>query len=353
MTTKRYMVLITSLAILPLAVGSHPGSNLLPEGCGSCHIGHGLSNEPMLPVASEDLCYQCHGSDDERSRMVSEGLLVSGTELGDIKAEFEKPYRHPVKSGFGHEPTERLPRADGAATNHAECVDCHNPHQRVFRGAHQVADVPGFSLAGQYLEGATHEYEICLKCHTDLTGGRESSKNIFRQFSASVRSMHPVTRVATGSKTVSLKTSLNAGATMKCSDCHRSGQADGPAGPHGSDYRFLLSGNYNIDGRADESPLAYEFCYGCHDRESILDNESFPLHREHIQGDPLRSIPGTSCYTCHASHSSDRYEHLIRFNPGVVLRSVSSNWIEYQSTGERSGRCYLSCHGHSHDPAEY
>lgn len=352
MRKKFYIPLLITL-LIPVIAGAHTGSFLLPEGCGSCHVGHGLSGEPMLAESQEEFCYRCHGAADQRSQMVTEGLLSPGAELKDIKAEFEKPFRHPVNEGFGHEATEKLPAIDGATVNHAECVDCHNPHQRIQTGSRRADDVPGYSATGQYLDRAVHEYEICLKCHVNLIAGRGSRKDIFQQFSASVRSMHPVTRPISGSRPVSLVSSLTAGATMNCSDCHRSSDENGPAGPHGSNYRFLLSGNYNIDGRADESPLAYEFCYSCHDRASILGNESFPTHAEHIEGDALRSIPGTSCYTCHASHSSQRHAFLIQFNPEVVTRSSTNNLLEYRSMGDRSGQCYLTCHDHSHDPAEY
>ncbi len=353
MNRRYYTAIILSLIIAPVVATSHTGSLLLPEGCGSCHVGHGLSNEPMLPIAEEDFCYRCHGPSEQRSQMVSEGLLAPGADLKDIKAEFDKPYRHPVVEGFGHSATEKLPALNGASANHAECVDCHNPHQKIQPGLRQTADVPGFSANGQYRDEAVHEYEICFKCHVDPAGGRSSRKDISRQFSASVRSSHPVTRPTGGKRPVSLKSSLIAGATMRCSDCHCSDDEDAPAGPHGSVYQYLLSGNYNTDVRATESPLAYEFCYSCHNRESILDNESFPLHREHIEGDVLRNIQGTSCYTCHASHSSDRYPFLIKFNPEAVSASEKYNLIDFRSLGDRTGQCYLTCHNYSHDPAEY
>ena len=140
---------------------------------------------------------------------------------------------------------------------------------------------------------------------------------------------------------------------MRCTDCHTNDDPNGPRGPHGSNHRFLLSGNYDIDPVTEESPLAYEFCYSCHDRFSILDNESFPLHREHIVGDPIRGIPGTSCFTCHASHGSVEYAHLLRFNANAVSPDRTTGQIRYLSMGERSGECYLSCHGYDHGPERY
>lgn len=352
----RPVIFLSRLAILLSAASiamAHPGNPLLPEGCGSCHVGHGVSSEPMLPASEEEMCFKCHGSETARSEAVASGILAPGATLYDIEAEFNKAYRHPVKEGTGHSATEELPSPQGNAISHSECVDCHNPHQRIVKGMSQVADVSGYSLSGQRMKEAVYEYEICLKCHSDITGGPESSKDIQGQFATSVRSMHPVSRPATGVRQESLYLSQASSANMKCSDCHRSGDQDGPRGPHGSSYRYLLSGNYDTDPEADESPLAYEFCYSCHDRQSILSNESFPLHAEHIQGDLIRNIPGTSCYTCHASHSSQDNPFLIEFNREAVSRSRQTGQIEYISLGVQSGRCYLTCHDYSHDPAEY
>lgn len=345
-------VLFFSLACA-ITVSSHSGSIYLPEGCGSCHVGHGMSAEPMLPESQEKFCYKCHGSEENRSEMKSQGKLAEGAVLADIQREFAKPYRHPVEEALGHSPIEKLPNFDGANTSHAECVDCHNPHQKVNRAPGKADEVAGYSVSGQYLKRAVREYEICFKCHSETGANRDSDKDIRRQFATTKRSMHPVTRPIAGAQQYSLKTTLTSGGLMKCTDCHASDDPDGPAGPHGSIYPGLLKGNYEKSGKMDESPLAYQLCYGCHERTSILENESFPLHREHIIGDPLNSIPGTSCFTCHASHSSDQYNNLIKFNPEMVGPSASGNRVFYRSTGEKTGQCYLMCHGYDHGPADY
>ncbi len=345
-------VLFLTLACA-LAVSPHSGSIYLPEGCGSCHVGHGMASEPMLAASQEQFCYKCHGSEENRSEMKSQGKLAEGALLADIEREFEKPYRHPVEEALGHSPVEKLPNIDGGTIEHAECVDCHNPHQKINKSPGMADEVSGYSASGQYLDRAIREYEVCFKCHSETGANRDSQKDIRRQFATSKRSMHPVTRPIAGAQQYSLKSSLVSGGLMKCTDCHGSDDSDGPAGPHGSIYPSLLKGNYEKSGRMDESPLAYQLCYSCHERSSILDNESFPLHREHIVGDPLNNIPGTSCYTCHASHSSDQYSNLIQFNLEVVGRTSTGNRVSYLSTGEKMGQCYLLCHSHDHKPAEY
>lgn len=347
-----YVVVVLVPTLVPTAVAPHIGSPYLTEGCGSCHVGHGLSNEPMMAKAEEEACYQCHGSADNRSAMISAGKLAPAAAPIDIEREFDKPYRHPVENTGEHKPDEKLPSFTKSQTGHAECVDCHNPHQHSLPGVDKVSRVAGYSLSGQYLEEVSREYEICLKCHSDAVGG-QAGKDIRAQFSPGARSMHPVTRPAMGSHQVSLTKARAIGVTMTCSDCHRSEDPRGPRGPHGSMYEFMLGGNYSTDGRGDESPLAYQFCYSCHDRNSILGNESFSLHREHIVGDPIRGVPGTSCYTCHASHSSETNPFLIRFNREIVSEVQPGNRIDYRSLGEKSGECYLTCHGQTHNPGRY
>lgn len=346
------IILILALFGFAAIIQAHVNNSKLPEGCGSCHVGHGKTNEPMLSQSEEDFCYQCHGSDMNQSAMKSEGKLDKSVTLANIESEFKKQYHHPVTDGFGHKPDEVLPSATGTKVNHAECVDCHNPHQRITIGEKQTYEVKGYSLSGQYLDISTNEYEICFKCHIDKNAIESTPDNAYKEFSVSYLSQHPVTKPSSRNKSISLNKALGTGGLMKCSDCHTNDNPDGPKGPHGSNYRFLLSGNYNIDTDIDESPYAYQFCYSCHERSSILANESFPRHREHIIGNPIKGISGTSCYTCHASHSSKANNHLIKFNLEAVKRN-SSGLIQYISTGNNSGECYLSCHGYDHNPAKY
>lgn len=332
----------------------HIDNGLLPEGCGSCHSGHGLSGEPMLVASEEEFCYQCHGDQQQQSAMKTAGKLAMGASLADIEEVFEKQYHHPVKEGTGHSPDERLPSMQAASVSHAECVDCHSPHERHKIREGQPRKVAGLSLSGQYVEEPTREYEVCLKCHVDPSGlSNKRGRNMAAAFSPSVVSQHPVTKPMVMRKSVSLLNAASAGSTMKCSDCHTNDDPNGPRGPHGSRYQFLLSGNYETEPKAIESAFAYEFCYSCHDRNSILDDDSFPLHSEHIEGDPLSGRSGTSCYTCHASHSSSTNAHLIEFNREAVTAERTTGRIAYMKTGDGRGQCYLSCHGHEHTPGKY
>jgi len=342
---------VLMLATLPAS--AHVSSGLLPEGCGSCHVGHGMDKQPMLESAEEDFCFKCHGSDEDRSAMISDGRLSPAARLDNLESVFKKPYRHPVEEGFGHSPTEKLPAFKGSSVSHAECTDCHNPHQRIQMSENQVYEVSGYNIAGQQVEKSLHEYEICLKCHAENVGFDKSPRNLMREFAVSDKSQHPVTKASTGKALPSLSTSVPRGTMMKCSSCHTNDDPDGPSGPHGSNHQYLLSGNYNTDVYSDETPYAYEFCYSCHDRSSILSDESFPFHSEHILGDPLENRRGTSCFSCHASHGSRDNANLIEFNPKAVTSDTGTGILTYRSNGDGTGECYLTCHGHAHGPERY
>ncbi len=351
MNTRR--ILVAVLCVLAVPAWAHVDSPLLTDPCGSCHVGHGEKGEPMLEKVEEASCFRCHGSDDERNRMVALGHLVPSAVLHDMRPEFDKAFSHPVERGGGHLPDEQLPSYGGAKVSHAECVDCHNPHERVTQGKAMNFSVKGYSLTGQYQERAVYEYNICLKCHTDVSGGKNSGRSLVRDFARTGRSQHPVTRGASGRRMPSLFEQMPAGGLMKCSDCHRSDDPDSPRGPHGSRYPFMLSGNYSRALDADENPFAYEFCYGCHDRTSILGNESFPLHREHIEGDLVAGTRGTSCATCHTAHGSADNPSLIAFNLQAVSPADGTGRIEFRSMGEGTGTCTLKCHGYNHAPGSY
>jgi hypothetical protein len=307
----------------------------------------------MLALSEEKFCYQCHGSAEKQSAMKAEGKLAPQAELASVEREFQKTYRHPVVEGSSHAAGERLPDALRGSVSHAECVDCHSPHQRMSAGTTGRYDVAGYTLSGLYVKRSSAEYEVCLKCHVEPAGLGNASRSVLSEFTINVISQHPVTQRTAGGRSVSLNASLSSGTMMNCSDCHTNDDPDGPRGPHGSRYEFLLSGRYDRDPYAKESPFAFEFCYSCHDRQSILANESFSRHREHILGDPVRNVPGTSCYTCHASHSSRDNPYLIDFNREAVAYEQTSGRLSYSTRGDGTGECYLTCHGYAHGPGQY
>ena len=155
---------------------------------------------------------------------------------------------------------------------------------------------------------------------------------------------------------VSLIPPMRVGSVISCVDCHNSDNArtaggTGPSGPHGSIFEGLLVRNYSTDDLTVESAQAYALCYGCHSRESILGNESFPLHRSHV-------VDGrTPCSVCHDAHgiyrgqgNSVNHSSLINFDLSVVQSAggATGRRVEFVDRGRLAGSCTLTCHGVTH-----
>jgi hypothetical protein len=150
---------------------------------------------------------------------------------------------------------------------------------------------------------------------------------------------------------------------MYCTDCHNNDQGPGasgtgPKGPHGSIYSPLLERQLVLEDNNLESFATYALCYKCHNRDSILADDSFKAvnasnqdrgHRYHIVDQK------TACTTCHDSHGVASVQHLMNFNtsPGYVTASTSNGRIEYVSSGTGSGNCSLTCHGFDHNATTY
>jgi len=311
----------------------HGNPAVIPKRCSACHMGHGIKETPMLSAPEEELCYKCHGSQAERDMAVRQGLISGGVNPANVRDDFQKPYRHPVELRGKHIPGD-VASSDGITERHAECTDCHDPHRtggfKRFSGATEVE-------REWTAVGAVFQFELCYRCHSSMANLPITQTDKRAEFNTANASFHPVEGRGKRPDIPSLKKQFG---VIKCTDCHA---------PHGSIYENILSKNYQ---RRDdfESEESYALCYSCHLRSSILSNESFPYHRQHIVDER------TSCYTCHDSHGSINNPALIRFNKDPRFTRVnpsSSGRLEYYSKGRNSGGCYLNCHGVDHNPKEY
>ena len=320
---------------------THGPTGAAGNGCHDCHAEHTANiPERLLNDDEEYLCFGCH----------------EGTVASDIKADFEtKPYVHPVSLIAGvHDPAERpyeirqtppwLPEISSTAVRHAECVDFHDPHSA--SATQPFAGTWGIDNEGNFVDQVTHEYEICFKCHGDSENKPATAQNLVDIFHVSNPSFHPLEVAGNNVNVPSLLFPYNVGSIITCGDCHGSSDVDGPDGPHGSDYWFILKKNYTLLDDVAESYFEYELCYGCHDRGSILNDESFDKHKKHIEGER------SPCWTCHSAHGSMTNTHLIEFDPTVVTAS-SSGRLEFLDEGDETGSCYLTCHGADHNPENY
>jgi predicted CXXCH cytochrome family protein len=335
------LLLALGLASWAWGIDPHLDPQLVPEGCPTCHRGHGVSRSPMLGKPQAELCLSCHGSGSGQQlalRNTSRSTLRPATETSSLSSVLSQPFVHPItESAFSrHEP--------GAVT----CTSCHSPH-RAARNATQMAVESGLAKPSPRNPGR-FEYEMCAECHGSKGVTTQNLLDIRRQFSPDNRSYHPVEAPARSSSP-SLISGL-AGQGVNCTDCHGNSDSRGPRGPHGSSVRFILRSAYTTADGSQESLQTYSLCYDCHAREQVLDSPAFPPHRLHVEEEM------TSCATCHSAHGSVRNRSLIRFGEetilaGAVSPSATTGQVAFLSDSEGSGSCYLTCHGYDHAPATY
>ena len=325
------------------------------HGCANCHTPHTAGDGRNLLNFSneEDNCLSCHNGNVART---------------DIRAELNKVSHHPVGLTTGvHEADEEV--FISPSDRHVECVDCHDPHSareaEDGKGFAFVTDTPGIDIDGAETTNVVAEFEMCFRCHGSGPGRRamptprlHDQSNVRLQFDTGNPSFHPVVAPGNNPDVPSLIAPLVENSTIDCSDCHSS-DADsrlggqGPDGPHGSVFPSLLVRNYQTQDRTPESPTAYALCYSCHDRNSILADESFGEHSLHV------SDNSTPCSACHDPHGisftqgdSDGNSHLINFDTSIVFPNAGDE-LRFEDRGSRAGACYLACHNSDHDGLSY
>ncbi len=318
------------------------------NGCENCHTPHTAGTKPhLLNFSGEERnCYPCHSGN---------------VAARNIRGAFRKFSAHPVNRTTGvHDATEDLVDAP----RHVECADCHNPHaiKRAAASAPRAAGaqtgVTGIGSSGGPISSIRYEYELCYRCHgSSVNRGASLVKRQFPEtntrveFDPSRASFHPVEAPGNNPDVPSLIAPLDENRLIYCTDCHNNDQGPGaggtgPAGPHGSAYVPILERRLDLFDDAPYSTAAYALCYKCHDRDSILDDESFPEHNKHVREEQ------TACTTCHDPHGVAKVKHLVNFNLDYVTPSGSGR-MEFDDDGEQHGTCYLTCHGSDHDPKSY
>lgn len=328
-----------------------PYRTLADNGCRSCHVSHTAPyRDTLLYEQPSRLCLNCHDG-------------IGGT---DILSVVDQRSGHRINRLVGHrrDPDRRL-----SVSRFVECTDCHNPHaaaEDAFGGPFvatgsgpllplAMRGVEGVNLAGVPIDRATLYYEVCFRCHADrpvlvrnrIIRDQDSAGNVRQQFLPTAASAHPVAFPSRGAlDTPSLRPELRTRRLIGCQDCHnnpdaRAAGGTGPNGPHTSRYEHLLVAQYETRDFTLETPQAYALCYQCHDRTSILNDESFPLHRNHV-------VRGrTPCSACHAAHGVSgpvsEHDHLINFDISIV-----GGRRFYIDQGQYRGSCTLRCHGVDH-----
>jgi hypothetical protein len=305
------------------------------------------SKQRLLNFAGEEQnCYPCHNGN---------------VAAKNIEVEFRKPSVHDVAATSGvHDPAEDPLNAP----RHVECVDCHNPHAAwasegsPLKAAGGLTGVKGMNAAGTAVDAVSVEYELCLRCHAAvLSGGAVRIRRQFRQtdmrqaLSQGTASYHAVLAPGRNPDVPSLIKPYTVSSRIGCTDCHNNDQGpgaggQGPNGPHGSAYAPLLERHLVLTDFSAEGGDAYALCYKCHSRRSILDDESFPGHRKHVQDEKV------ACTTCHDPHGVNGNAALMNFNVDYVSPGKQGQ-MQFARTGRFQGSCTLNCHGAQHDGWSY
>ncbi|MBI3782243.1 MAG: hypothetical protein HY270_02460 [Deltaproteobacteria bacterium] len=335
--------------------------------CANCHQSHGWPDNsipgqdyPALLVnREENLCYACHDGSP-----VAKNLLLL----------FTKSYRHPTgdysgrhSAGEGGDSTKY-----GTSNRHAECEDCHNPHRARADAAAPVAPAASNRLLGAARVAVTNgaagtvptytfrgstdstapiaEYQVCFKCHSSWTSQPVGQTDLALRFNPNNRSYHSVEAIGKNTN-ININSFINGWTgtkTMYCTDCH-TGDDVSVRGPHGSQYRYLLS-QPSIASSSRRLMASTEECFACH-RFNTYANENATITEKSYS---RFNLPSTDeghtkhlgdhqypCYACHDSHGSSTAPHMIVTgrNPGI---------ISYTETAT-GGTCTPTCH----DPESY
>jgi predicted CXXCH cytochrome family protein len=339
-------------------VGSNPwphssGTTVAANACENCHRPHSAGGKKWLlnAAAEENNCYVCHNGNVAATNIQSELTTKSSI--------------HPVAATTGvHDVAESAV----ISSRHVECADCHNPHATnsstgLLPGS--LTGMRGVDINGSEIKPATAEYQICFRCHADSTGqpAARTTRQIVQtntrlEFATTSPSFHPVAGIGKNTNVPSLISPWTTSSLVKCSDCHNNNTGPGaggtgPKGPHGSIYATLLERQYLKANNTTESAANYALCYKCHNRTSILSDNTFKQHKKHIVD--LR----TPCNACHDPHgisvtqgNATNNSKLINFDT-TINKPSSSGQLKFVSTGTNKGSCYLNCHGENHNPYSY
>lgn len=333
-----HLIFLFSLFVLFLssseAVPTHLNKAKVKTECSGCHKGHGKKGTTNLAGSKDDLCFKCHGvgtpPPDSGVGQPSDYVKAS-----DIYSELTKISNHKIlETARFHVPGEELPEKDPSAPRHASCYDCHNVHKS--EKSSMLKGLRGYSGRGFSSTQASRQYELCYNCHSDSANQRSEALNISLAFDSSNPSFHPVETYGKRVVVPSIKDGMSKSRMIDCTDCHGNDNPTGPKGPHGSLYAPILKNQYIRTG-GSESPRSYELCYSCHERTSILGDESFKAHKIHVVFNRI------SCAQCHDAHGSRFFTSLIKFDITTAFPN-SNGQLTFQPASGGRPKCFLSCH---------
>ena len=380
---------------LAAALGAQAPPAARPQGavldahrrCAACHSSHRPLGLPQGRRArmDGDLCENCHQATPQGAQTPEAPRLPARSAMGST--HLVDPLMPPRAGSY-----VRVVRRSGRPLIlKNSCLGCHDAHARTPGMLRADAfDVRG-RLAGRKSATAA---DVCFGCHAGQDAVRLDTghSDLGACFSSTAASSHRINSAATDRPDLpSLRATAFRG-RLDCISCHDNPDTSGLRGPHASRYPSLLKAPYGHEqSGARAGTQSGDLCYTCHDKFSILGNQSFPFHSQHLQGfrsggstglarglrswgpvapqvigprSPRDLLPGripaalatfeepATCATCHDPHGSATNPSLIQFDPMVVTPS-SVGGIRFQRTGLGRGSCTLSCHGYDHIQKRY
>ncbi len=289
--------------------------------CRNCHKAHSGAGKPyILAAVEQNTCYNgtntgCHGS--------------SATQVSNrINPEMQKTWNHPSnttdglhKNISGGESAAQL----GSTNRHAECQDCHNPHQaqlsvtKATRGALRISAAlkgtwgvePTWPAAPTTMTNnditwatpvvyskvttPTDEYQVCLKCHSGYVSLPGGKRDIAREINPNYASYHGIVPGGVTNTFVNTTTANEPWGTNKrvwCSDCHGSETSTSPRGPHGSTLNNAGPGIANSDKMLiatiqSSAGTSTPLCLVCHKSTSYFSGNTGSNYSEHNRGNHI------------------------------------------------------------------
>ncbi|MDI6811994.1 MAG: cytochrome c3 family protein [Desulfitobacteriaceae bacterium] len=330
-------------------------------GCEVCHVEHG-SSYPRLQKNPEDTatvngeCLSCHGGSPPAQFASAPNVKTDLTQTGNGTTSPDR-YRHPTLYNSGnHSDTEDYTTLKANGKRHAECLDCHDPHneqQVTGNNAPPAAPPPLRNVTGvevnyngvtwnnwdttknwTFQKPIVNQYQLCFKCHSSyawqnspptFTGSIQET-DIPKEFNPNNPSYHAVVGTSKmptftynsqtyyyGKFTANLDSTgqaWSATSRMYCEDCHSSGTTT-LRGPHGSNYWYILKAPWTPNNGAEglsgtgTSNTSNHVCFICHDYTFYANGNSGDVtHRSRFSGS---SYPynlharhkGRGCTSCH------------------------------------------------------
>lgn len=221
-------------------LGSAVATTVGGYSCVGCHRPHGALSTPLLRGVEQDTCYNvgCHGNNNPWATNVT---AASGTTWRNIQTDMNKASAHPTNALTGLHTNKPFVPGTGAelpadfaspTKRHAECQDCHNPHQvkppvaaeKSTRGTIRIslaltgtwgveptwgavssamvtnavtfAAPTGYTVRGRLgtadASPITDEYQVCMKCHSSYTTLPAGARNIAEEINPGNSSYHGI-----------------------------------------------------------------------------------------------------------------------------------------------------------------